>query len=218
MVRPEEVQHGMAISLVLELIKTMKERLLILFLLVNISCATPSFHYINNNINTGVDLKNGKWLLNNIEASYPLNKELHKIINGYFVSKLGKRLFCINNVKSLYLNDKDLTSSKSKMIALYKETNIHFFICASAKVLKKEFDAIDTTNHRFKNSEKENKVQVEINIYDLKNGEVLFKKTLVGTTVLQQNNSDINLTTSNDFMIKKGIKKIIKELDKKSIK
>jgi hypothetical protein len=61
-----------------------KTTLLLLFSLLLVSCNLPSYVFVDNAIETGLDLREGKWLLNEIDTPIDYKKESKEIIYKYF--------------------------------------------------------------------------------------------------------------------------------------
>jgi hypothetical protein len=192
--------------------------LFLLFVLLFLqSCSFPNYYFERGNIESGLHFKEGKWLLNTVDAPYESRKKLTELAKKDFTEKLANRFSEAKNVKEfLVLPNVNLAKNPEELVRLYKTTGFNFLIDLKVKILKNEFDAVDMTNHNFK-SQKSNMVAVELYIYDLEKGMIIYNKKAIGSVMLQENSNDANFTVPTEALIIGAYKKIMKDINRKSI-
>lgn len=166
---------------------------------------------------TGLDFTQGKWILNTIEAPYEIRNKISNLAFNDFSKKLSNRIFLSKNVKEFMITPKiNLRENKSELGRIYKTTGYEFFIDIKAQIINDKLESIDFTPSKFKNDE-ENRVKVVFNIYDLKSQSVIYSKTAIGFVKTNKSN-DVNFSTPINNLIIGAYKKIMKDINNKSIK
>ena len=86
-----------------------------LFLAITMfSCQTKMYVFVNKTSRIGVDFRNGKWLLNEIDCNKNNREKLTVQIIKSLQPILLERLFCIKDVKNLLITRKtDLNPNKT---------------------------------------------------------------------------------------------------------
>ena len=74
---------------------------LLLFSTLLISCSFPSYIFEDNSSKTGLNLKEGKWLLNEIDEPTNINSGAKNVTLTNLTKHLGNRLSYIYDVKGL---------------------------------------------------------------------------------------------------------------------
>ena len=112
----------------------------------------------------------------------------------------------------------DLNPSQNILKDLKKGTKYDYFINVKAKVVKNSLQEIDITNHKL-NKNKSKTVEVFFEVYDLNLFETIYSKKVIGSIkVNDNNNSDIILSKSVSKLIVGSIHKILKDIEKTSLK
>ena len=189
---------------------------LILLLFLS-SCNLPKYYFKYDTITTGVNFSEGKWLLDRVQTSKEIEDKLTKMTTDYFGNKLNNRFNTVFSEKVLIAqkNNFPLTSEELKQIKI--GTNYDYFIQIKSGSLKNELGSIDTTPARFNNN-LTNEASVQLIIYDLNTQQVIYNKNTFGVTGNPEKNSnDVTLSKSSKSLLYGCLKKIFKDLDKKSL-
>lgn len=191
--------------------------LLVLCLLLT-SCSFPTYVFDNKAQTTGLDFSKGKWLLNEIDAPYEVKQKLTKSALTDFSANLSTRLNYIHTTKGLLLPRKiDLNPNKNELSDLKKGTGFDYFINIKASNVNDEFGSIDVTPHKLNSgSKKESAIVIEI--YDLNLLAVVYSQKVIGSINLPQDSNDVHFTKTANSLILGGYERIIKDINKKSIK
>lgn len=187
------------------------------FLLIVSSCSFSKYYFENSEMETGLDFTKGKWILNTIEAPYKVKNKLSDLAFKDFSEKLQDRVSHSKNVKEFMITPKiNLRENKSELEKVYKTTGYDFFIDIKAQIVDEKLGSIDFTPSKFKKNE-QNRVKVVFNIYDLKLQTVIYSKTAIGLVGTNKTN-DVNFSASADMLIVGAYKKIMNDINNKSIK
>lgn len=192
------------------------------------SCSTPAFLFLTPK-QTGVDFTSGKWLLNEIDA--PKNSKDHLTAESmkFFKKNLGERISYIHDVNGLLVPRKiPLNPNKTKLKELKEGTGFDFFINISTKKNKSDFATIEL--YQSDSETGKNEASVIVEIYDLNLQQIIYSQNVVGITrkeasesMWQTEKSDklidnIAFYKNSNQLMTKALKKILKDIDKKSIK
>ena len=190
--------------------------LFILFLLI--SCSVPKYVFQNKAQTTGLDFTKGKWLLNEIDVPYSLNEELNERIFIDFKENLGNRLIRLRDTKGVILPNKMGFYPNNETLKTLKIGTVgyDYFINVKAEIIKQQFGDIDITPTRFNFGGKKQS-EIIIEIYDLNLLQVVYSQKAIGTVSLPQQNGDVNLSVSVYGIIRGGYKRLIKDINNKSI-
>lgn len=187
------------------------------FLSITSSCSFSKYYFENSEMETGLDFTKGKWILNTIEVPYEVQKTLSNRVFKDFSKKLNNRISYSSNVKEFIITPKtDLKENKSELGKIYKTTGYDFFIELKGQVIDDKLESLDLTPSRFKNKE-QNRVKVILTIYDLKSQLPVYSKTAIGSVETNES-SDVNFSASVEMLIIGAYKKIMKDINSKSIK
>ena len=188
-----------------------------LFLLT--SCATPNYILENRTQTTGLDFRQGKWLLNEIDVPYNLSDELNKQIYIDLEKNLGNRLIKLKDTKGVILPYKmGFYPNKETLKNLKIGANgFDYFINVKAEIKKNQFGEIDITPAK-SNLGGKKQAGIIIEIYDLNLLQIVYSQKAIGTINLPQNNGDVNLSVSAYSLIRGGYKRLMKDINNKSIR
>ncbi|MDQ6472558.1 hypothetical protein RB619_18100 [Flavobacterium sp. LHD-80] len=201
--------------------------IILLFVLFS-SCSTPTFLFLTPK-QTGVDFSSGKWLLNEIDA--PKNSKDHLTAESmeFFRKNLGERISYIHDVNGLLVPRKiPLNPNKTKLKELKEGTGFDFFINISTKKNKSDFSTIEL--YQTDSETGKNEASVIVEIYDLNLQQIIYSQNVVGITrkeasepMWQTEKSDklidnIAFYKNSNQLMTKALKKIFKDIDKKSVK
>ncbi len=196
-----------------------KNVLLIIVTFLFIGCVSTNYIFEDKTQRTGVDFRNGKWLLNEVEAPSNIESKLNEAATKDFKEFLNDRLTHISNAKGILIKRKtSLNPNKNDLKELKIGTGFDYFINIKANYLKNEIGIISLTNHNHISNEKTTN-DVVLEIYDLNSLEIIYSQKVIATTKIPENTkSDVHFSNSSNGMITKAYKKLIKDLSKKSIK
>ena len=197
----------------------MKKTFLLLFTITLYSCSFPNYVFKNEAQTIGVDFTNGKWLINDIDCPGNVYKQLTKMSSKDFGKFTQNRLEIIYNVKGILLPRKIGFNPDKHTLQQIKKgcENYDYFINIRAGKLKEEVGPLDTTPHRL-GEERSNQSEVIIEIYDLNLAEIIYSQKVIGTTTVNKDNQDVHLAQTSRSLIFGGYNKLIKDINKKSIK
>ena len=100
---------------------------------------------------------------------------------------------------------------------IYKGTNHDYFINIKAIVLKNDFNSVDFTNHNFRSDNNTKSSEIIIEIYDLKNADIIYSQKIVASAIQSARNEDITITKAQNTMIVGAYKKLIKDINRRSL-
>lgn len=202
----------------LKIIHKMKKIFLLLIVITFTSCSFPSYIFEDNNSNLGINFQNGKWLLGEVNGVYETDETIKKMILEDFTKKTPQRIFYIHDVKGIIIPKKvSINPIKLELKDLKKGTGFDFFINVKSEVVKNNLNDIDLTNHNF-HYDQGKTVNCNFEIYDLNTEQIIYSKKVVGSVKVQDNNkSDINFSKSISKLTIGCLKKILKDIDRKSI-
>jgi hypothetical protein len=197
-----------------------KSIFLLTFYFLCTSCSSTNYIYENKTQRIGVNFREGRWLLNEIDAPYGVEKKLNEIALQDFTSLLANRVIRIADAKDILLERKTALNPNTKDLKNLKiGTNFDYFINIKARNTKNNLGVISLTNHNYKDSNETNNNEVVLEIYDLNRLEIIFsQKVIASSKILENSSSDVHFTKSSNAIIIKSYKKLIKDLSKKSIK
>lgn len=191
-------------------------KFLILLLLLS-SCNLPKYYFKEDSITTGVDFTKGKWLLDRIQTSKENEDKLTKMTTNYFEKKLDVRFKSVFNERVLISQKNNFPLSNEELKQIKIGTNYDYFIQIKSGNTKNELGTIDTTPSRF-NGSLTNEASIKLIIYDLNTQQIIYSKDAFGVTGNPENNSsDVTISKSSQSLLFGCLKKIFKDLDKKSL-
>ena len=127
-------------------------------------------------------------------------------------------MFLLSKKKGLFLQKKiDFNPEKKTLEDLKKGTNFDFFITIKASKTKEDFGSVDLTPSRFNNGGM-NQSEVLLEIYDLNLAQIIYSQRVIGSTELSQDNQDVHFSKSSRSLLIGAYKRLIKDIEKKSIK
>lgn len=88
------------------------------------SCTFPSYVFQERKIQTSLDFKTGKWLLNTVDAPYNVNEKLTKNIIKDFTHHLDTRLSYVPKTKGIFLPQNTPFNPSKKEIKNLKQVPI----------------------------------------------------------------------------------------------
>jgi hypothetical protein len=196
--------------------------------LITLSCSTPSYVLTNHGQTIGVDFTRGRWILNELDCPSDSKEKLTLMSYDFFKKKLNDSLFYIKDVKNLLIARKiPLNPNVTKLKELKDGTGFDYFINISTKRNKNEMNSIEL--YQSDNEVALNQSEVTLEIYDLNSKLIIYTQRVVGSTskekkisVWQTPKSDklidnINFYKSTNGLMLGSLKKILKDLKKKSI-
>lgn len=191
----------------------------LLFFTLFLSCNLPHYVFVDNAMQTGLDLREGKWLLNELVDPTNTKNDAKNLILKKLGNTLGNRLNFAGDSKGLLLpNNIKPNPTKETLKDLRKGSGFDFFINVKINLLNNSLSDVDITNHNF-NKNLSKSVEVIFEVYDLNNLQVTYAKKVVGSVGIAENsNSDINFSKSASKLVLGCLNKILRDIEKKSIK
>jgi hypothetical protein len=200
----------------------------IVFVLALSSCQTPRYMFMTGQ-RTGVDFTTGKWLLNEVDSPKNSKEKMTSESLKFFRKNLGERIFYINDVNGLLVTRKiHLNPNSIKLKELKDGTGFDFFINISTKKSKSDFSTIEL--YQNDNESGKNEAQVTLEIYDLNLRQIIYSQNVVGITAKANTKSmwetqksdklvdNITFYKNADNLMLGALKKVFKDLDKRSVK
>ena len=198
----------------------MKKFAILFFIATFFSCSNRiNFISEKHSYNIGLDFTKGTWLLNKIDCPNDVLNDLTGAVNSGFGAYLKDRMYSTSSLNNNLISKKiELNPSKKELQELKKVTVFDFLINIKAENIKENLPKIDVTNHKYKNKSS-NRGSVVVEIYDLNSLEISYSKKITGIgSISESNNSDFNINKSTNEIIIACYKKIMTDLEKKSIK
>ena len=192
----------------------MKKVFILLIVVILISC--NSVKYIHSgNVNSRLNFKKGKWLLNEITATKDIKHNLTRISNEKFSELLGGRFVKLNDARGVLI-PRDISSDPSKFILkdIKNGTGFDFFIDIRAK---KKADEVDVFGGGNVMSSSENIGEITLIIYDLNLLEKVYSQSIIGKLFVPENKENFALSKSAGNIIICGLERIFKKIKKNQI-
>ena len=200
----------------------------VVILVVFISCKSNTYILTNNNYKTGVDFTKGRWLLNQLDCPGTNIQKLNHEAIVFFKKNLNDRYYYRENTSGLLIPHQiPLNPSKQKLKELKIGTGFDFFINISSKKNKDELSTLGL--YEDENSRGKNQSEVSLEIYDLNLQEIIYSQRAIGTEFATKQKSvwepkksnklidNISFHRSSNKLMMGSLKKILKDLEKKSI-
>lgn len=120
----------------------MKKIFVLLIISMLISCNSVKYTHFGN-INSRLNFKKGKWLLNDAQGLIDVKTGLTKIAKEGFTEFLGNRLLTLNNSKGILIPG-NIPNKLSKPILkdIKKGSSVDYFITINGTVLSDEVDVL----------------------------------------------------------------------------
>ena len=192
------------------------------------SCASKTYLFTSGP-RSGVDFTSGRWLLNELDCPSKSKDKLTEESLTFFKKNLGERVFYIHDVSGLLVTRKiPLNPSKTKLKELKDGTGFDFFINISTKKNKSDLFAIEL--YQTDNEVGKNEASVLVEIYDLNSQEIIYSQNVVGVVRKTKNESvwgteksdklidNIDFYKTSNKLMAGALKKIFKDLEKRSVK
>ncbi|MBP4140659.1 hypothetical protein MW871_09180 [Flavobacterium sp. I-SCBP12n] len=202
--------------------------ILAIVLLLFASCKSNTYVLTNIDYKTGVDFTNGKWLLNQLDSPGYNSERLTNEAATFFKDNLKDRYFYREDVSNLLIPYKiPLNPSKQKLQELKIGTGFDYFINISSKKNKDEIGIIGLYEDEY--STGANQSEVTLEIYDLNSQEIIYSQRAIGKESAKKEKSvwetqksnklidNISFHRSSSTLMTGSLKKILKDLQKKSI-
>ena len=210
----------------------MKKNKLFLFIgiisVIAASCKTPMY-VADPNPQIGVDFTDGKWLLNELDCPKNSSDKTTSEAITFFKNNLQERFFYIDDVRNLLITKKTpLNPNKTKLKELKQGTGFDYFINISVKKNRSELSSIGLYEKKSTGNGK-NESEAFLEIYDLNSLQIIYSAHVIGIdsedqpSAFETKNSDkiidnISFHKPSDKLMLGCLKKILKDLKKKSIK
>ncbi len=187
---------------------------LLIVVLLLFNCHGAKYKYSFESNNYGVDFRDGKWALNEIETSYLIKDKLEEKAFIFFEEYLGRQLVLSKNNKDIFLPFIPVNPDKLKLQKIKQETGLDFVINIVTEKGRNDMNVVQIGDI---NSKKSNVAKLTLEIYDLNTLEISNHYEITGDVTVENSNRDLSFATSQDQILIKGLKKILKKIKKKSL-
>lgn len=189
--------------------------ILLIIVLLLISCHSAKYTHTGN-VNSSLDLTEGKWLLNEIIAPPKIKYSLTEIAAKEFTELLGSRFSVINTISGVLVpNEISNNPSKDVLKDIRIGTGYDFLINISAKNIENEVQILEIGSRDIPG---ENKGEVIVDIYDLKLLEKVYSHSVIGRVYATKNSQDLVFAKTTEMLINKSLERIVKKIKKNQIK
>jgi hypothetical protein len=192
------------------------------------SCKT-AIYVADPNPQIGVNFTEGKWLLNELDCPKSNREKITSEAIIFFKENLKEHFFYINDVRNLLITkNTPLNPSKTKLKELKDGTGYDYFINIVVKKNKSDLNAIGLYDTKYPSNGK-NESEAFLEIYDLNLLQIIYTAHVIGTDTEDQPSAfdtkksdklidNISFYKSSNKLMSGCLKKILKDLKKKSIK
>lgn len=195
----------------------MKYLYILLALIVITSCNSVKYTH-SGDVNSRLDFRKGKWLLNDVTSFKNIRKEgLTEMANERFYELIGNRLLVVSNMQGLLIPS-NISSSLDKSILkdIKNGTGYDYFIYIRTKNISNEVGVLGTGSSQTDLSK--NIGEVTLSIYDLNMFEIIYSQTVVGKLVVSERDNDYALSKNSTLIIHSALKRIMNKIKKNQIK
>lgn len=150
-------------------------------------------YYPENKMITTMDMHQGTWLLYNIDAPYKYHDALYNEASTDFKGLGGHHVTDATTATGVLLPEGiPLNPTTAQLKEYYKMCGFDYLINLKAFEVSEDLSTIDLNNHLAK-SGGSNTGRVALEIYDLKNGTILYSQTVTGIDyVAEDDTSDFH--------------------------
>lgn len=195
----------------------MKYLYILLAVIVITSCNSVKYTH-SGDVNSRLDFRKGKWLLNDVTSFKNIRKEgLTEMANERFYELIGNRLLVVSNMQGLLIPS-NISSSLDKSILkdIKNGTGYDYFIDIRTKNISNEVGVLGTGSSQTDLSK--NIGEVTLSIYDLNMFEIIYSQTVVGKLVVSERENDYALSKNSTLIIHSALKRIMNKIKKNQIK
>ncbi|MDE0535700.1 hypothetical protein [Tenacibaculum sp. L6] len=195
----------------------MKYLYILLAVIVITSCNSVKYTH-SGDVNSRLDFRKGKWLLNDVTSFKNIRKEgLTEMANERFYELIGNRLLVVSNMQGLLIPS-NISSSLDKSILkdIKNGTGYDYFIDIRTKNISNEVGVLGTGSSQTDLSK--NIGEVTLSIYDLNMFEIIYSQTVVGKLVVSERDNDYALSKNSTLIIHSALKRIMNKIKKNQIK
>ncbi|CAA0208159.1 hypothetical protein [Tenacibaculum maritimum] len=192
----------------------MKKIVILLLLVISMGCHCPRYTH-SGSVNGRLDFREGRWLLNTIEAPSRIEDVLTKIADKEFTNLIGNRFSILERAKGILMPSEVDGFSKSVLRDIKRGTGVDFLIHIKAENIASEIGAfqIGGVDTPVRNTGK-----VHLTIYDLNLLEEFYTHTIIGNLMILKDSQDFAFAKNTNAIIRKGLKRIIKKIKKNKIR
>lgn len=199
----------------------MKNHIVLLFFLgvLFIGCKSAKYSIVNNSPFFSLDLKTGKWLLNDIESTNSVKFEISKIANDKFTQLLGSNFSSKANLKGVLLPNKiSLKPNENLLKEIKKNSGFDYLINIKAELIRNDIDGVRVVTESKYNTPQKRIAEVTLEIYNLNNFEIIYSKKAIGIIEIPNNKNDFYFVNSSNKLLIKCTERLLNNLEKNSLK
>ncbi len=187
-------------------------------MLVISSCAFP--HYQHSYESTkGLDLRNGKWLINNIETDLPYYSKEHltKNLIKKFEKIVGDSVVYIDSISLKYIlpSQMKFELSSETLMSLKNTTDFDYVLNVRGDIIRDELGSVIINPYY---SDETNESEVYIDVYEVSSGQRIYSQRIVASVSMNENNEKVQFSKSASALVFSALKKGLKKVKKYSIK
>jgi hypothetical protein len=189
------------------------------FTLLFSSCVIPKYTHIYESTNKGLDLRNGKWLINysngNNISSFNMAIE-NKVLDH--LSELGvDSIDLVRNIDFRYiLPERLINGVDQETLNLLSESTDYTYL-VSVKTIRVEDELLGVQLSEIE-EDIQNISEVIIVVYDIKGNEKIYHQRVIGKVKLEPADGKNTITKSSTGLIYSALNRGFKEIDKYSAK
>jgi len=190
----------------------MKKSILYLCLVLLASCKTASYVHDLDSTPYNIDYRQGKWLINNIEAPLTIKERVTKIAYEGFYKNLGDQVKKVEDLPNISLSYIPLQPNKIVLEQAKKDSKFDYLINIKCMSSKDEISELKMSRIRGK---KRNVAEAVLEVYDLNTLEIIYSRKVTGkVTIKNEDDSDTAFSFvkgTNGIMIS-SLKRIMKRI------
>ncbi|WP_430409386.1 hypothetical protein [Kordia sp.] len=188
----------------------MKKSILLICIILLTSCHTASYMHDIESTPYGIDFKEGKWLLNEIESPKSIQPKLTKIAYDNFQKKLGDRLKKAEDLTTISLSYIPINPGKNHLKRIKKESGFDYLINIKTSISENEIGALKIGQTY---SEKKNVAEAILEVYDLNTLEIIYTRKVIGqVSIDNDDNEDFSFVKSANGIMISCLKKILRKI------
>ncbi|WP_157492096.1 hypothetical protein [Mangrovimonas sp. ST2L15] len=183
--------------------------LIYFILLIVSSCHTATYLHDLESTPYGIDYREGKWLLNDPNVPYSIQKKQTKLAYTFFYNQLGSQLVVADSLPyalpHLPINPDTLRLENFKKI-----THFDYVINIESKSIEDDIGSFKIGKPYGKSK---NRAYTILQVYDLNTLETIYSRKVLGQVTLdEKDNNDLTLVKSTNGLMVSALKKILRKI------
>lgn len=188
----------------------MKKSIIYICVILLTSCHTASYVHVLESTPYGIDYREGKWLLNEIQSPQRIKSKLTKIAYAGFYKNLGDQLQKAEELTTFSLPYVPLNPDKMLLQRIKQESGFDYLINIESSSSKNEMIGIKVGQTY---SKKKNVAESTLEVYDLNTLEIIYSRKVIGQVSIDDNdNEDFAFVKSTNGIMISSLKRIMKKI------